>query len=105
MWADCMVILEIRFEKLPQLPFIEHDHPIQAFSPNRTRQALDVGVLPGRSRGDYLLLDAHALNPLDEGRAVDRIAVLQQILAFRVFRLKSCIRSLHIASSEFGNFG
>jgi transposase len=34
MWANFMVIFEIRFEKLPQLPFIEPDHSIQAFTPN-----------------------------------------------------------------------
>ena len=29
-----MIILEIRFEKLAQLPFMEHDHAIEAFTPN-----------------------------------------------------------------------
>jgi hypothetical protein len=29
-----MVIFEIRCENLPQLSLIEHDHSIQAFSPN-----------------------------------------------------------------------
>ena len=42
MRTDFVVIFEVGFENLPQLPFIEHDHSIQAFSPNGTDQALDV---------------------------------------------------------------
>ena len=81
-----MVVFEVGFEDLPQLPFIEHDHSIEAFTPNRTNQSLDVRALPGRSRGDHLLLDGHAHNPLHEDRAVDRIAVPQQILGRCVVR-------------------
>ena len=85
MRADFMIIFEVGFENLPQLPFIEHDHSIQTFAPNRTYQPLDVRVLPRRPRGDQLLLDAHALNPLHKDRSVDRIAVSQQILGRCVF--------------------
>ena len=35
-WADAMVILEIGFETAPELLFMEHDHSIQAFSPDGT---------------------------------------------------------------------
>jgi hypothetical protein len=75
-----MVILEVGFESPRQLPLIEHDHSIQAFTSNRTHQPLDVGVLPGRAWGDQLLLDAHPLKPLHEGRAVKAIPIPQQIL-------------------------
>ena len=37
----------------PQLAFMEHDHAIQAFPPDGSNEALDVGVLPRSSRGDY----------------------------------------------------
>ena len=37
-----MVIFNKGLEDLPQLPLIEHDHTIQAFTPNRTHQPLDV---------------------------------------------------------------
>src|SRR5665213_785555 len=47
-----MVILEVGFENLSQLPFIEHDHLIQAFTPNRTHEPFHVGALPRRPRGD-----------------------------------------------------
>ena len=78
--TDVVVIFAVGFENLLQLSFMEYHHSIQAFSPNGTDQALDDGILPRRSRGDQLLLDAHALDPLHEDRAVDRIAVPQQIL-------------------------
>lgn len=57
MWAYAVVIFQVGFKNAPQLPFIEHDHAIQALTPNRTDQSLDVGTLPGRSRRDELLLD------------------------------------------------
>ena len=44
MRADFVVVFEVGFENLAQLPFLEHDHSIQAFTSNRTHQALDVGV-------------------------------------------------------------
>ena len=65
-WAYSMVIFEIGFENAPELLFMKHDHSVQAFPPDRSDQALDVGALPRRSRGDQLLLDAHARNPLHE---------------------------------------
>ena len=90
--AYSMVILEIGFENALELPFMEYDHSIQAFTPNGTYEALDVRGLPGRSRCDALLLDAHALDSLHEDRSVDRIAVTQQILGRRVIgeRVDSC---------------
>ena len=75
-----MIILQVRFENAPELPFMEHDHSIQAFSANGTHQPLDVGILPRGSRGDQLLPDAHAFDPLHEDRSVDRIAVPHRYL-------------------------
>ena len=68
--AYSMVIFEIGFENAPELPFMEHDHSIQALSANGTYQPLDVGILPRRSRRDQLLLDAHTFDPLHEDRSV-----------------------------------
>src|SRR5690242_19879490 len=59
---------------------MEDDDSIQAFTPNRAHQSLDVGSLPGRSRRNELLLDTHAIDSMHEGRTVDRIPVAQQIL-------------------------
>jgi hypothetical protein len=64
MWTYVVIILKVGFENLPELPFIENDHLIQAFKPNRTHQPLEVGALPRGSRGDQLLLDACQGSPL-----------------------------------------
>src|ERR1035438_7955028 len=86
MRADFEVILEIGFENLPQLPFIENDHAIQAFPPDGSDEALDVGTLPRRSWGNQLLLDTHPLDPTHKVRSVNGIPVPQQILGCCVIR-------------------
>ena len=108
MWTYVVIILEVGFENLPQLSFMEYDHSIQAFSPNGTDQALDEGILPRRSRGDQFLLDAHALDPLHEDRSVDRIAVPQQILGRGVhgelpFKRRSAVQTIRGSGFASGN--
>ena len=80
MGTEVVVILEVIFEYESQLLFVQDDDSIEAFSPNGTYQPLGKGILPRRSRGRLLLLDTHALYPLNENRSVNRIAVAQQIL-------------------------
>ena len=50
--ADFMIIFEVGFENVSPLPFVEHDHSIQAFTPKRSHQPLHLRVLPRRLRGD-----------------------------------------------------
>ena len=57
----------------------EDDNMIQAFTADRTDQSLDVGVLPGRSRGSDDLGDAHRANAMAERRAIRFVPVPQQI--------------------------
>jgi hypothetical protein len=66
MRADFEIIFEVGLENLPKLPFMENDHSVRAFPPDRSDQTLDVGALPRRSRGDQLLLNAQTRNPLHE---------------------------------------
>ena len=58
---------------------MEHEHMVQALAPDRTNHALDVGPLPGGSRGAPHFLDAHVSHLSPEGIAEDSIAVSQQI--------------------------
>ena len=67
MRADFEVILEVGLENLPQLAFMEDNHSVQAFPPDRSNQPLDIGALPRRSWGDQLLRDAQAFDSLYEG--------------------------------------
>jgi hypothetical protein len=78
------VIFAVGFEGLLPLSFMEYDHAIKTFSTKGTDQALAEGILPWRSRGEQLLLDAQALGPPREDRAVDGMAVPQQISRRRV---------------------
>src|SRR5258708_12376430 len=50
-----LVVLEIVPQYTAQASSVENDDVVQAFTPNRTDQALDVGVLPRRlrSREDF----------------------------------------------------
>ena len=81
---DFVAIFAVGFESLLPLSFMEYYHAIQALSPKGTDQALAEGILPWRSRGEQLLLDAQALDPPREDRTVDGIAVPQQIPRRRV---------------------
>jgi hypothetical protein len=58
---------------------VEHELMVQAVAPDRTNHALDVGPLPGGSRGAQHFLDAHVSHLSPEGIAEDSIAVPQQI--------------------------
>ena len=59
--------------------FVEHEHMVQALAPNRTNHALDLGPLPGGSRGAQHFLDTHVSHLSPEGIAEDSIAVAQQV--------------------------
>jgi len=43
---EAMVVFEAGFKHPPHLPLMEHNHSIQAFSPNGTAQPLGAGILP-----------------------------------------------------------
>ena len=56
------------------MSLVQHDHVIQALAPDRTDQAFDVWILPGRSRCRDDFFEAHALDATLEAVAVDSIA-------------------------------
>ena len=58
---------------------MEHEHMVQALAPNRTNDALDVGPLPGGSRGAQHFVDTQVSHLSPEGIAEDNIAVAQQV--------------------------
>ena len=75
-----MVVIEVIYENLAQLLFVQNDDSIETFPPDGTYQPLGKWILPRGSRGSQLLLDTHALHTVHEDRPVNRIAVPQQIL-------------------------
>ena len=47
MGPDLVVIGSVILQHAPQLRFVEHDQVIEAFTPDRADEALDVSVLHG----------------------------------------------------------
>ena len=62
-----VVILKIRRQRTAQVMLIEDDDVIETFAADRADDALDIGVLPRRSRCGDDLLDRHRLDTITEG--------------------------------------
>src|SRR3984893_19397449 len=73
-----VVILKVRRQHTAQVMLIEDDDVIETFTADRADDALDIGVLPRRSRCSDDLLDRHRLDTIAEGLTIRRIAVSQQ---------------------------
>ena len=65
-----VVILKIIRQHTAQVTLIEDDDVIEAFATDRADDALDIGVLPWRSRCSDNLLDRHRLDAIT-GLVVD----------------------------------
>jgi hypothetical protein len=48
--ARLVIVVQIRSENSPQVPFAEHDEVIKALSPDRSDHPFSVGILPWRAR-------------------------------------------------------
>src|ERR1700716_1221058 len=79
MRSRSVIIIQIRTQDTAEGGFVEHEHMVQALAPNRTNDALDVGPLPGGSRGAQHFVDTHVSHLSPEGIAEDSIAVAQQV--------------------------
>ena len=66
MRAALVVILKVCRQHTAQVTLIEDDDVIKAFATDRADDALDIGVLPRRSRRGDDLLDSHRLNTIAE---------------------------------------
>src|SRR6516164_7157842 len=60
------------------MTLVEDDDMIQTFTADRSDEAFDKWILPGRPRSSNDLLDAHTLNPATESRTVRRVSISQQ---------------------------
>ena len=70
-----MVVLEVRSKNALEVAFVEHNHMIQALTPNRSDQALNVWILPGRTPRRDDLFNAHVRNAILEMISVDAISI------------------------------
>ena len=61
------------------MPVIVDDDEIETFPANRADQALDVGILPGRSWSGQHFFHPEGCNPATEPRSIDAVPVPQKI--------------------------
>lgn len=78
MRATSVVILKICPQHSAQVTLIEDDNVIETFAADRADDALDIGILPWRSRCRNDLFDCHRLDTIAEGLPIRSVAVAQQ---------------------------
>ena len=70
MCSALVVVFKVCRQHAAQVTLIEDDDVIETFAPDRADDALDIGVLPWRSRCGDDLLDRHRLNTIAEGLTI-----------------------------------
>jgi len=81
-----MIIIQVRGQQSFEMSFVEDNDMIQKLSTQATNYALDIGVLPRRSRRGDNLVNAQARHPSPNPIAIVAITVSQQILPSRIER-------------------
>jgi hypothetical protein len=66
---------QVRAKQVAQMALVEDDQVIQAISSDRSDQALDVGVLPRRTRCRWSIPDPHSVQPPLEDLAKGAITI------------------------------
>jgi hypothetical protein len=103
-----LMILQIARQDASQATLVEDDNVIQAFTADRTDDPVDVGILPGQSRGGDDLRDADRSNAMaryllrdrDKSYGPERAAASQLPAAFMPLflpRLSFCFGPHHKA--------
>jgi hypothetical protein len=78
MRSASVVILKVSRQHSAQVTLVEDDDVIETFAADRADDALDVGILPWRSRRSDDLLDRHRLDTIAEGLPIRSVSVSQQ---------------------------
>jgi hypothetical protein len=73
--ARPLVVFEIQLQDATQPSFIQDDEVVQALAANRADQALDIGILPRRSRSRENFANAQPPCRFVEFLAVARVAI------------------------------
>ena len=79
MRSDLVVIGSVILQNATQLRFVEHGQVIEAFAPNRSDEALDLAVLPGRARRGRMIADPHCPNAMGVRWAEGPVTVAKQV--------------------------
>jgi len=70
-----MIVLEVAAQDATQVPLIQHDDMVQAFSPDGTDQPFGVWILPRGTRSSEHLFYLEVLDTMTEVFAIDAIAI------------------------------
>jgi hypothetical protein len=86
MRAGGVVVPQVRAQETSEMPLVEHDDVIEAFTSNRPDNAFSEGILPRRTRGDEDLAHPQAFRSPGEHIPIDGVPVAEQILGRSFFR-------------------
>src|SRR6202521_1676740 len=77
--ASPLAVFEIQLQDATQACFMQDDDVVQALAANRADQALDIGILPRRSRSGEDFADAQPPCRFVEFLSAARVAIAKQI--------------------------
>jgi len=77
--SRALVVGEVGAEDVAQMCLSKDDHVIEALAPDRTDQALDIRILPGRPGRDEHFGDLEPRHPAPEVGSVDGVAIAQEL--------------------------
>ena len=73
-----VIVAEEARQNPPQVPFVQHDHVVEAFSADAPDHPFDIGILPRTSWCADHLLDAHVRDATCEVCTVDLVSITKQ---------------------------
>src|SRR6266496_465087 len=77
--GPCRVVIRSVFlQDAPKMGLAPHDHVVKTLASDRADCALDISVLPWRSRRDRAIANAHRPNPPREHRAISAVVVADE---------------------------
>ena len=77
--GPCRVVIRSVFlQDAPKMGLAPHDHVVKTLTSDRADCALDMSVLPWRSRRDRAVANAHRPNPPREHRAISAVVVADE---------------------------
>ena len=78
MWPGIVVVVEVILENAVQMPFVEHDHVVEALPAYRTDDSFTIWILPGCMWCDRHFFDTHAFDALGEIVTLDAVAIANE---------------------------
>src|ERR1700674_2827676 len=100
MRSDAVVIISIRFQNSAQMSLAQDNDVVHTFTPDRSDQAVNKAILPGRGWCNRLVPDAHAAQSARDDAAIDPGAIADEVA--RSLIPGKCLR--YLAYNPFGRW-